>query len=77
MPYLDGADARIFYEQSGTNLIANSILWDNTDGNLNGTLASKQAYLDTVGTLTITNCPCTVTKPVTTYSSVICNSWSV
>jgi len=27
-------------------------------------------------TLTITNCPCTVTKPVTTYSSVICNSCS-
>ncbi|KAK3325246.1 hypothetical protein B0H66DRAFT_115745 [Apodospora peruviana] len=25
-------------------------------------------------TLTITDCPCTVTKPVTTYSSVVCNT---
>lgn len=27
-------------------------------------------------TLTITDCPCTVTKPVTTISSVICNTCS-
>ena len=29
-------------------------------------------------TLTITDCPCTVTKPITTTSSVMCNtcSWS-
>jgi len=25
-------------------------------------------------TVTFTNCPCTITKPVSTYSSVICNS---
>jgi hypothetical protein len=26
-------------------------------------------------TLTITNCPCTLTKPVYTSSSVYCNTW--
>jgi hypothetical protein len=26
-------------------------------------------------TLTITNCPCTVTRPITTVSSVVCNTW--
>lgn len=26
-------------------------------------------------TLTITDCPCTVTRPITTVSSVVCNTW--
>jgi hypothetical protein len=26
-------------------------------------------------TLTITDCPCTVTKPVTTTSEVVCHTW--
>lgn len=26
-------------------------------------------------TLTITDCPCTVTKPLTTTSAVVCHSW--
>jgi hypothetical protein len=39
------------------------------------THGSKTYTVTEATTLTITDCPCTITKPVTTTSSVICHDW--
>lgn len=39
------------------------------------THGSKTYTVTEPTTLTITDCPCTVTKPITTTSSVVCHDW--